>query len=219
MAGGELQISAVIFDLDGTLIDSLADIATAMNDALVEHDLPEHPEEAYLQFVGAGVVNLARRALPADREDEIDAVVTTYRARYAERMLQRTVPYPGVPEVVRALRANGVKTAVLSNKPHGPTQRLVEHFFGGLFEHSFGERAGVPKKPDPTAALELAHLLDVEPARCAFVGDSEIDMKTAVAAGMLPLAVAWGYGAREELVRDGARHVLTRAEQLLDLLK
>ena len=212
-----MTIRAVIFDLDGTLLDSLADIGGAMNDALQARGWPTHPLDAYLRFVGDGVEMLARRAAPAGIE--VGPLVDEYRARYGERMEQETKPYPGVPELLDGLQARGVKMAVLSNKREDFTVELVKRQLQRWpFVEVRGERREVPRKPDPTAALEIARVLGHPPTEIAFVGDTHIDMKTAVAAGMLPVAVLWGFRTREELLAAGAKHLLATPSELLSLL-
>ena len=213
------MIRGVIFDLDGTLLDSLHDIGGAMNDTLAGRGFPVHPMEAYLQMVGEGVETLALRALPKDSGVDVHEFVAGYRARYAERMESATRPYDGVPRMLDGLAARRVPMAVLSNKREEFTVELVKRQLKQWpFVEVRGERPGVPRKPDPHAALALAQALGVEPDECAFVGDTPIDVKTAIAAGMLPVAVLWGFRSREELTRAGAKHALARPEELLELI-
>jgi phosphoglycolate phosphatase len=188
----------VIFDLDGTLVDSLGDIAAAMNRALALRGFPTHPLDAYRAFVGDGVQKLAERALPPSAHSQRASLVAAYQADYAEHLVESTAPYPGIPALLDGLSAARVPMAVLSNKPHLATRQLVEALLGRWQFHSVaGERLGVPRKPDPTAALALAAELDVEPAEVAFVGDTLVDIGCAQAAGMRPLGVLWGFRASE----------------------
>lgn len=207
-----MRIQAALFDLDGTLVDSLGDIADAMNWALAAHGLPAHPEDAYRQFVGEGVVKLVERAVPAAHGAPLrEAVLGAYRDRYAERLLERTRPFPGIPALLEALAQDGLLLGVLSNKPDAPTQRLVAALFPGVpFRAVYGERAGVPRKPDPTAALALAAELGVAPAACAFVGDTPVDMGCARRAGMFALGVSWGFRP-EPLLREAGADVVAHA--------
>ncbi|MCP3139802.1 HAD family hydrolase [Pyxidicoccus xibeiensis] len=215
-----MQLRAVVFDLDGTLVDSLGDIADAMNHALAHHGLPTHPEPAYLRFVGEGVKELVRRAVPAGRDDLLEPVLATYRARYDTHLFDRTAPYPGVVEVLAALAEDGVRLGVLSNKSDGFVKRLVERLLPGVrFDAVYGERPGVPRKPDPTAALALAAELGAQPGVCGFVGDTSIDMDTARAAGMYGVGVTWGFRDVSELRAHGARAVATTADELLAALR
>lgn len=216
-----MLVRAALFDLDGTLVDSLADIAGAMNHALARQGLPIHPLSSYRHFVGEGVRQLVRKAAaPEACEDVHEALLASYRAHYAEHLLDTTRPYPGVAEVLARLAGDGVRLGVLSNKADGYTRRLVEHFFPGVpFGAVYGERAGVPRKPDPTAALGLAAELGVAPAECAFIGDTPIDMDTARAAGMYAVAVSWGFRDAPELRAHGARALATTSEELLVALR
>ena len=200
-----MELRGLIFDLDGTLLDSLADIATAMNAALADHGLPTHPVAAYAGFVGEGVERLARNALPPGSEAIKPAVLDSYRAHYAERMLDATQPYPGIPDMLALLHGHGIRLAVLSNKPDAPVQKLVAVLLGGVpFVAVRGHRPDALRKPHPAVALALCAALGVDPSQCGFVGDSAIDMQTASAAGMVGIGVTWGFRGREELVAGGA---------------
>lgn len=202
-------LDAVLFDLDGTLADSLGDIGGAMNEALADLALPTHSLEAYKAFVGEGIDALVQRALPAGGEGRAGELLAVYRARYQARLTKDTRLYPGIAELLDQLTARQVKLAVLSNKRDDFTVELVRRL---LPRWSFGcvrgERAGVPKKPDPTSALQIAAELGVAPGRCLFVGDTAIDIKTAAAAGMRAAGVTWGFRPVGELILAGAHHVV-----------
>ncbi len=188
----------VIFDLDGTLVDSLGDIAAAMNRSLAARGFPTHPVDAYRTFIGEGVQKLAERALPPGQQQEKAALLQAYQADYAENLLETSAPYPGIPELLDALSARAIPMAILSNKPDAPTRRMVETLLGKWhFRAVAGERPGVPRKPDPAAALELARAMEVAASAVSFVGDTLVDVSTARAAGMRPLGVLWGFRARE----------------------
>ncbi len=190
----------VIFDLDGTLADSLADIASAMNRTLRAHGFPVHPVSAYRTFVGEGVRKLVERALPPGTEDVREAFVAAYQADYAENLLNETRLFPGIPEVLDRLQSASIPVAVLSNKPEEPTRRLVDTLCSRWeFRAVFGERPGVPRKPDPASALALADVLAAPPESVAFVGDTSVDMLTARAASMRPVGVLWGFRPKEVL--------------------
>ncbi|MBM4379258.1 MAG: HAD family hydrolase [Deltaproteobacteria bacterium] len=209
---------AFIFDLDGTLADTVEDIAAAVNRTLVHHGAAPHPLAAYRDFVGAGAENLITRALGAGSPLSAAEVLSTYRQVYAEEMFRRSRPFPGVEPLLEGLLARGHPVAVLSNKPHAATVRMVEVLFGRFqLAPVFGDRPGVPRKPDPQSALEVASLLGRAPAECLFVGDTGIDMETACRAGMVPVGVGWGFRP-EELEGSGARHRVSRPEDILCLV-
>jgi phosphoglycolate phosphatase len=211
--------TAVLFDLDGTLADTVQDIASAMNAALARAGRPGLEVGDYRRFIGDGVVMLARRALGQGREELASALVAEFRAIYQERLLVETRPYPGVTELLGELRARDLPLAVLSNKPHRATVSIVEGLFGGdTFVAIAGEQEGTPRKPDPTQALALAKVLGLAPSRCLFVGDSPVDIETATRAGMRPIGVSWGFRDVEELQQAGAHDVLATPRDLLALL-
>lgn len=199
---------AVLFDLDGTLTNTLEDIAFAMNRALRIHGLPEHPVEKYRYLVGSGARMLAKRAV-GERDDVLENVLQTYQAYYQEHNLDRTAPYDGVTEMLQALQARGVKLCVFSNKPHADTCRVVEHFFPGIdFAAVRGQMEGVPVKPDPAGALAMAEALGVAPADFLYLGDTDVDMICARNAGMHPVGVTWGFRDEEELRSAGAERLI-----------
>lgn len=211
-----LSFRAVIFDLDGTLADSLGDIGGAMNEALKARGLLEHPLIAYHQFIGEGVEQLARRAAPTLDEIHVKRLVDEYRERYAARIDAATRPYEGISELLDGLVAAQLPLAVLSNKRDDFTVELMRRRFSRWpFRAVRGERPDVPRKPHPAAALEIATVLDIPPTDCAFVGDTAIDMRTAVAAGMQPIGVLWGFRGREELLEAGAKRLIAHPRELL----
>lgn len=206
-----------IFDLDGTLLDSLAEIGTAMNSALAAHGLPVHPVPEYRLMIGEGVEVLAQRAAPTLAGPERTALVNRYREFYRDQGHHLSQPYPGVRALLRHLTKLKMPMAVLSNKRDDFTRALVAHHFHDIgFLDVRGEREGVPRKPDPTAALELALALQCPPETLTFVGDTAVDMKTARAAGMRAVGVAWGFRP-EELRPAGASVVIEHPEALLEL--
>jgi phosphoglycolate phosphatase len=201
---------AVIFDLDGTLADTVGEIGAAMNQALAERGLPTHPLDAYRDFVGEGAMVLARRALPPGSDADLAALVASFLVYY-EPIELLSPPYPGIPELLDALA--GVPKAVVSNKPDGNTRRIIAHTFSRWrWEAVLGMRPELPKKPDPAMALEAARRLGVAPADCTFVGDTAIDVATARAAGMRAVGVSWGFRPRE---LAGADLVLAHPADLL----
>jgi phosphoglycolate phosphatase len=212
---------AVLFDLDGTLLDTLDDLADATNQALRELGLPEHPVEAYKYFIGDGVENLVRRAVPADRCEPALVLQCAARMRqeYAQRWDQKTRPYPGVPELLDTLAARGLPMAVLSNKPDEFTKLCVAKLLPRWsFAAVVGQRAAVPKKPDPAGARKIAEQLGLAPAEILYLGDTNTDMRTAVSAGMYPVGALWGFRTAEELLAHGAQALLEKPSDLLRLL-
>jgi phosphoglycolate phosphatase len=216
-----LNFRAVIFDLDGTLLDTIDDLADAMNAALTAHGLPQRPDvNEHKYMVGDGVLNYVLRALPEDRRGDrrlVEALTKTYRANYFAGWKNKTRPYDGVIELVDALRNRGIRLAVLSNKPDDTTKLTVRQFVGPEhFDLVRGATEGVPLKPDPAAALAIANELGISPEQFAYVGDTATDMKTAVNAGMYPIGALWGFRKADELLAAGAAAL---AEKPIDVLR
>lgn len=210
----------VLFDLDGTLVDSLADLADSMNRVLIRQGLPPHPTEAYRYFVGDGMVNLVQRALPPgnnNRQDLIQDCVREMRQEYGLHWADTTRPYPGIAELLDALASRGIEMAILSNKPDRLTQEVVRTLLPNWhFAAVAGAKETIARKPDPAGALHIANLLHREPADFLYLGDTNTDMQTAIAAGMMPVGVLWGFRTKAELEEAGAQAVLHHP---LDLLK
>lgn len=213
------MLQAALFDLDGTLTNTLSDIAAAMNHALRLHGLPEFQEADYRYLVGDGVKKLAERAV-RERTELADVVMADYQAYYQEHSLVSTRPYDGVPELLAALGRLGWKLCVLSNKPHADTCRVVRHYFPDVpFAVVRGQQAGMPVKPDPAGALAIAELLHIAPENFLYLGDTSVDMRCARRAGMHPVGVLWGFRDEAELKESGAERVLRHPLELLEYLK
>lgn len=212
---------AVIFDLDGTLLNTLDDLADAVNHVLGELGCPIHPVDAYRWMVGDGAPKLIERALPAERIDELHAqAFDGFREFYAAQSQVKTRPYEGVPELLDELEARSIPKSIVSNKPDGPTRELVADIFGRWgFVSLSGQREDIPKKPDPAMALEAAGAMGVAAERCLFVGDSNIDIRTGHNAGMTTIGVSWGFRGREELVAEGASAIIDDPLELLSFLR
>jgi len=214
-------MDALIFDLDGTLADTLADISDAMNHVLAAHGLPTHPPETYRRLIGEGAQRLARGVLPKEAEGRAQEILGAFRERYfaPAHLMARTRPYPGIADTLATLQDARVPMAVLSNKPHEATCRIVEALFSDVtFARVLGDRPGVPRKPDPGTALELCAALATAPGRVGLVGDTHVDMQTARAAGAVAVGVEWGFRGEAELRANGAQHVIAHPRELLALV-
>jgi phosphoglycolate phosphatase len=215
------QVKAVVFDLDGTLLDSLGDIADSANEVLSSRGYATFADDSYRYFVGEGVRELFYRALPAGdvNEDIVQGCMDDFKQVYRRRWNIRSVLYDGIAELLVALVGRGIRMAVLSNKPHEATLRCVNHFLADHpFDHVFGQREGVPRKPDPTAANEIKSSLSLTGEQCLYVGDTATDMQTAVGSEMIAVGVEWGFRPREELLENGARHLVQQPSMLLELV-
>lgn len=210
---------AVIFDLDGTLLNTLGDLRAATNHALEVRGLPPHSMEEIRQFIGNGIRLLICRAMPEGTpEAEIDAALDDFKAYYAAHIHDRTVPYDGIPQLLTALKKRGIQVAVLSNKIDSASQQLIEYFFPGKTDVVFGEHVGVPRKPDPTSCQMVMQQLGVQPEQVLYVGDSGTDMQTAKNAGLYAVGVTWGFRSKEVLLKYGADVLVHRPEQILQIL-
>ncbi len=207
--------SACIFDLDGTLVDSLQDIAGSINDCLALLGLPTRPLEQYRYLVGEGIPRLCQRAIGETAPHLVSRLAELGRAVYRTRILDCTRPYPGLPELVGRLQARGIPLAVLSNKPHELTLRIVRAFWGDdAFVCVQGYTIESERKPSPEHALRIAARMGVAPADMWIIGDTSTDVATARAAGAVPIGVTWGFRPRAELEAAGARLIVDRPEEL-----
>jgi phosphoglycolate phosphatase len=216
-----MKYRAVVFDFDGTLLDTLRDLAESVNSVLVRAGFPEHSLEEYRRFVGDGVEELTRRVLPEGHRDDatITGTMADVRVEYRQRWPNHTRPYEGIPELLDALTARGIKMAIVTNKPDDSTRNMAASLLPRWkFDVIVGATSDLPRKPDPKGALEAARRLGLPPAAILYVGDSDIDMKTANAAGMYAVGVLWGFRAADELIRSGANVLITKPLELLELL-
>ena len=213
--------AAIIFDLDGTLLDTLDDLGDSMNAVLAMAGYPTHPIDAYRYFIGDGIEKLVHRALPIDHRDD-ESVARSKEAmdaEYAKRWNAKTKPYAGVPQLLDELTRRQVPSAILSNKPDPFTLLAVKELLSAWsFYPIRGARPDTPRKPDPAGALAITAELGASPADCLYLGDTDTDMKTAVAAGMYAVGATWGFRPGEELEASGAQSLIDEPTELLGLL-
>ena len=216
-----MQTELVIFDLDGTLLDTIGDLAVACNEMLARRGLPGHTYADYCLFVGNGILRLVERALPEELRtpEAVAAARADFVDYYTDHIDCHTRPYEGIPELIAELQRRGVRMAVASNKFQRGTEKLMRRYFPDVrFEAVLGQRPDVPMKPDPTVVEEILALTGVARERVLYVGDSGIDMRTAAAAGVRSAGVTWGFRSREELREAGAGALVDRPAGLLGLL-
>ena len=221
--GGNDLKRAVIFDLDGTLLDTVASMAKAGNQMLADFGYPPRPQEEYRYFAGDGARCLVHRVLVAaakegllDREEQ---AYQAYMRYFQDTCTFSVVPYAGILDLLFALQSRRMLLAVLSNKPHAQTLSVIQRYFAGdLFSIVQGQTEEIPKKPDPTGALAIAKRLSVLPSECLYVGDTNTDMQTGLAAGMETVGVLWGFRDRKELEENHAAHIVSNPMEILDLL-
>lgn len=216
-----MKCRAVIFDLDGTLLDTLTDIADSANRVLAAHGLETHPREAYRWFVGDGSAVLMTRALPENQRtpEMIEDCLKGFIDDYNRNWHLATHPYEGLPDLLDRLLHLGIKMAVVTNKPHQFAGAMVDYYFAGCaMAPVLGYQDGIPKKPDPQQALAAAKQMGIEPSACIFIGDSAVDMETASKAAMQPVGAGWGFRPDNELWNAGALAVIHHPLELLDLI-
>ena len=216
-----MKFDAVIFDLDGTLLDSLEDIADAANLVLTELKKPTYPVSTYKELVGDGLAVLFQRALPeCESQPELKAdCMRRFEAAYADCWNNQSKPYDGIEDLLRILSQRSVSLSVLSNKSEAFTKRCVQHFFSNIpFEHVLGQTERFPRKPDPSSAIWLTEQLGGDIDRIAYVGDTNTDMKTALGSGLYAIGVTWGFRPESELLAAGAMQICINVGQLADCL-
>lgn len=215
-----MSYKAVIFDLDGTLLNTIGDIANPVNIVLARRGYPVHELDDYRYFIGDGIGQLVHRALPPEvaESSKYPTILAEVKTEYQLNLNKSTVPYQGIEELLDGLTAKGILLNILSNKAHEFMDEVVDNFFTKWqFELVFGARKGLPLKPNPHSVLEMIDLLQLEPEDIVYVGDSDVDMLTANSAGVFAVGVAWGFRGRQELLAHGADLVIDHPQELLQL--
>lgn len=207
-----------IFDLDGTLLNTLNDLAASTNYALRSAGMPEHSVEDVRRFVGNGVKKLMERAIPDGLDNpKFDETYATFRRHYLEHSLDTTKPYDGIPDVLAELKRRGKKLAIVSNKFYAATQELAKHFFPETIQVAIGERENIHKKPAPDTVLEAMRQLGVGKEGSIYIGDSDVDIDTAKNVGIPCISVLWGFRDKDFLISHGATHLIKTPKELLEL--
>ncbi|MDR1983785.1 MAG: HAD family hydrolase [Prevotellaceae bacterium] len=215
------MIKCCIFDLDGTLVDSLYDLANAANMALASLGLPVHNIEKYRQFVGNGVAKLIERVLPDDycTDNCKQKMLNAFTENYNRCCLDFTKPYNGINETLAELKKRNIILAVVSNKPDYLVKKIINSLFPDTFYDVFGNIDGIAVKPSPDLCFRVIKNHNIETCDCAFIGDSNVDILTAINANMLPIGVTWGFRNRNELEAAGAKNIISKPDELLKILK
>lgn len=214
-----MKYELAIFDLDGTILNTLEDLACAVNAALAAHGYPQHSVEDVRRFVGNGVANLIRRAVPSGTDEaECVRILADFKAYYRDHINDHTRPYDGIPALLKSLRDAGVKIGVNSNKFDAALQSLCHIHFEGLYDCAVGESENTPRKPDPTAARRIMAAMGVDPGRTIYIGDSDVDLKTARNAGIAGAWVSWGFRSRTEMQDCNISLAFDAPEALRDYL-
>ena len=214
------MINSIIFDLDGTLLNTIEDLANACNYALTTLGYKTHEVEKYKTFVGNGRYKLVERMLPEDNRsvENIEKALELFDSYYEKHMIDMTKPYDGIMEMLVCLISKSINIAVVSNKPHEFTTEVVKNYFGDRFEVVYGHKKNTKEKPDPWAVLEVIDEFKVNKDECLYVGDSEIDINTAKNAGVKSVGVEWGFRGKGELESAGANYIVNKPEQILEIL-
>lgn len=214
-----MKLKAVIFDLDGTILDTLEDLKNSVNFALSKNGLPVRTIDEIRTFVGNGIRLLIERAVPENTNDELlERCFLDFKKHYKEHSADNTKPYDGIIPVLREIKAKGIKLAVVSNKADFAVQTLVEEYFQGLFDFAVGEREGIRRKPCPDSVNEAIRVLDASPDEVVYVGDSEVDIETSRNAGVNCVAVTWGFRDKCVLESLSPEYIIDKPSQLMELI-
>lgn len=216
-----MNYKAVIFDLDGTLLNTVEDIAFAMNTVLSNHNFPTYNIEAYNYLIGGGLTNLVYQTVPdfiKPQKDLIYKYLEELMTEYTKCIDQHTKPYAGISELLDELSNKKIHLAILSNKDHTFMDKIaMQHFNRWSFQAIYGARQGVPHKPNPQSALEISNIIGLPPKQIIYVGDTDVDMQTATRAGMYAVGVTWGFRTEKELLENGAKTIIHHPQELLQI--
>lgn len=211
---------AAIFDMDGTLVDTLADLHDSVNEMLAHYNLPLRTLDEVRQFVGNGARKLMIRSLPADKADLVDEALDYYNGCYARNCLKKVKPYDGIVEFLTALEAKKIPLGICTNKQHFAAVAIAEKILAPIkFAYVSGDKPDQPRKPDPTRALNISKSFGVATEDVAYFGDTAVDIQTAINAGFLPVGVTWGFRPRSELVDSGAKIIVDKPKEILERIK
>ncbi|MBO4408031.1 MAG: HAD-IA family hydrolase [Clostridiales bacterium] len=213
-----MKYKAVLFDLDGTLLYTLPDIAKGINLALAANDIPEVSEEQVKSFIGNGARKLVERAIAVSGEGDTDKVLSDFRRLYFDCCTDSTLPYDGIKELLDQLRQNSIKLGVVSNKPDNAAQKVISYYFPGCFDHVRGSGSFETRKPDPFMVYECLSALDVNSSEAVYIGDSDVDIKTAENSGLDSISVSWGFKGREFLEKNNASLIVDKVDELREVL-
>lgn len=214
-----MKYQLVIFDMDGTILNTLEDLTDSVNHALEQLGLPTHTIEEVRNFVGNGIRKLIERAVPKGTDQQLmDKVHQAFTAYYKVHCADKTRPYEGILEMLKNLKAAGCKLAVVSNKADYGVQELCQQYFEGIFDYAVGEREGIQKKPAPDSVNEVLNRLQFERNQAVYVGDSDVDVATARNAGLDCIAVEWGFRTREFLIEQGAKTLIAEPKQIEEIV-
>ena len=214
-----MKIAAVLFDLDGTLLNTLDDLCDSVNAVLLAHSFSPITKEATASYLGNGAGHLIHCALPSGISEEEEAgILAEYKAYYAAHCRIKTAPFPGILEMLGHLQKKGIRMAVVSNKPDGAVKELSELFFGSLMEAAVGEKPEIRRKPAPDTVFEVQRLMDISPETCVYVGDSEVDLEMAKNCGLPCISVTWGFRSEAQLIDSGATCLVHSADELEKVL-
>ena len=215
------MIKVVLFDMDGTILNTLDDLADSLNHVLEQYGLPTHETEKYKHFVGNGIPVLCERVMPEDKRSDkalYESIYHDFLEYYGKHSLDKTAPYKGIPELAEALRERGLHTAVITNKAQPAADKVLEHFFPNMFDFVIGQISEMPTKPHPAGTFKALERLGVTADEALFIGDSSVDMQTAKNAGIDSVGVLWGFRDEKELRDNGAKYIVSSPEQILDLI-